>query len=162
MSKIYCDTIVGINQESFKNVRLYHGFNAFFVSKPYITCFNTILKNPDIQLCTSTKYLGMLGVTVEGDVLTASNYDLFSGIDHNDNYRRYFDEKNMDYLVYDYNDLIHHEDDDEENNEIVLTNVRITGIWVTSDATNKMKEFAKKLAEDNNLPLIPVGESIFR
>ena len=162
MSKIYCDSIQGINKESFKGKVLYHGFNAFFASKPYITCFNDLMNNPQYQICTSTKYLGMLGVTVEGDVLTASSYDLFSGIDHENDCRRYFDEKNMQYLVYDYNDLLHHTDDDEENNEIVLTNIRITGIWVTSDATNKMKEFAKKLAEDNNLPLIPVGESIFR
>lgn len=162
MSKIYCDTITGINQESFKGVKLYHGFNAFFVSKPYITCFNTIMKHPEYQICTSTKYLGMIGVTVEGDVITAASYDLFSGIDKENDYRRYFDDKNMKYLVYDYNDLEHHIDDDEENNEIILTNTRITGIWVTSDASNNMKAFAKKLAEDNNLPLIPVGESIFK
>ena len=162
MSKIYCDTITGLNKESFKGVTLYHGFNAFFVSKPYITCFNDLMKNPQYQICTSTKYLGMLGVTIEGDILMASSYDLFSGIDKENNNRRYFDEKQLEDLVYDYADLELHEDDDEENNEIVVTNTRITGIWVTSDATDNMKAFAKKLAEEHNLPLILVGESIFK
>ena len=161
MSKIYCDTIKGINQESFNGVKLYHGFNAFFVSKSYRSCFNTVLRRPDIQLCTSTKYIGMMGVCVEGHILTASKYDLFSGIDTEDNNRRYFDEKNICNLVYDYNDLIHHEDDAEENNEIITTNNKITGVWVTSDAPNQLKELAVQLAKENNLPLVEVGESIF-
>ncbi len=161
MCKIYCDTITGINQESFKGVVLHHGFNAFFVSKSFRTCFNTILKNPNIQLCTSTKYIGYIGVTIEGHILTASSIDLFSGIDTEDNCRRYFDEKQLSNLVYDYKDLLHHEDDNEENNEIVTTNNKITGVWITSDAPNKLKELAVQLAEENNLPLIRVGESIF-
>ncbi len=161
MCKIYCDTITGINQESFKGVKLYHGFNAFFVSKSYRTCFNEILKNPEYQICSSTKYLGMLGITVEGDVLTASSYDLFSGIDRDNDCRRYFDEKDMKNLVYDYADLEHHWDDNEENNEIVLTNTKITGVWITSDAPNQLKALAKELSEQHNLPLIQLGESIF-
>ena len=161
MSKIYCDTITGLNRESFNNVTLYHGFNAFFAQKSYITCFNELMKNPHYQICTSTKYLGMMGVTVVGDILMASSYDLFSGIDRENNCRRYFDEKQMSYLVYDYADLELHEDDNEENNEIVMQNSKITGIWVTSDAPNKLKQIAKDLAEQYNLPLIPVGPSIF-
>ena len=161
MSKIYCDTITGLNKESFNGVTLYHGFNAFFVSKSYITCFNELMKNPQYQICTSTKYLGMMGVTVEGDILMASSYDLFSGIDRDNNCRRYFDEKDMDNLVYDYKDLELHEDDPEENNEIIVQNTKITGIWITEDASNKLKEFAKQLSEQHSLPLIQVGESIF-
>ena len=161
MSKIYCDTIQGINRESFNNVTLYHGFNAFFVSKSYITCFNEVLKNKHYQICTSTKYLGMMGVTVKGHILTASSYDLFSGIDRENNCRRYFDRKNMKHLVYNYKDLLHHEDDEEENNEIVIDNATITGLWATSDAPDKLKDLAKKLAEENNLPYTEVGPSIF-
>lgn len=161
MSKIYCDTIKGLNRESFNNVKLYHGFNAFFVSKSYATCFNELMKHPEYQICTSTKYLGMMGVTIEGDILMASSYDLFSGIDRDNNCRRYFDDKDMDNIVYDYKDLELHEDDEEENNEIVVQNTKITGIWVTEDANNKLKALAKQLAEENNLPLIPVGMSIF-
>ena len=91
----------------------------------------------------------------------ASSYDLFSGIDRANNNRRFFEEEQMKYLVYDYADLELHEDDDEENNEVVITNTKITGIWVTSDASNKHKEFAKKVAKKYNLPLTEVGESIF-
>ena len=160
MSRIYCDEI---NKEvkGFENVVLYHGFNAFFKSRPIIDSFKDILAHPEYQICSSTKWLGLIGVVVEGDILVASSYDLTSGIDRENN-RRYFDEKQLSDLVYDYADLELHEDDDEENNEIVITNVKIKGVWVTSDASNKHKEFAKKLAEKYNLPLIPVGESIFR
>ena len=160
MSRIYCDEI---NKEvkGFENVVLYHGFNAFFKSRPIIDSFKDILAHPEYQICSSTKWLGLIGVVVEGDILVASSYDLTSGIDRENN-RRYFDKKQLSDLVYDYADLELHIDDDEENNEIVITNVKIKGVWVTSDASNKHKEFAKKLAEKYNLPLIPVGESIFK
>ena len=160
MSKIYCDEIKR-EVKGFENVTLYHGFNAFFKSRPIIECFKDILAHPEYEICTSTKWLGLIGITVVGDILVASNYDLLSGIDRENNNRRYFEERQISYLVYDYADLELHEDDDEENNEIVLTNTKITGIWVTSDASNKHKEFAKKVAEKYNLPLIEVGESIF-
>ena len=160
MSRIYCDEI---NKEvkGFEDVTLYHGFNAFFKSRPIIDSFKDILAHPEYQICSSTKWLGLIGVVVEGDILVASSYDLTSGIDRENN-RRYFDEKQLSDLVYDYADLELHEDDDEENNEIIITNVKIKGVWVTSDASNKHKEFAKKLAEKYDLPLIPVGESIFK
>ena len=160
MSKMYCDEIRR-EVKGFENVVLYHGFNAFFKSRPIIECFKDIVEHPEYEICTSTKWLGLIGITVVGDILVASNYDLLSGIDRENNNRRYFEEKQISYLVYDYADLELHEDDDEENNEIVLTNTKITGIWVTSDASNKHKEFAKKIAEKYNLPLIEVGESIF-
>lgn len=160
MSRIYCDTITGINMESFNGIVLYHGFNAFHTGKPYEYKFNTLMNSPYRQICTSTKYLGLMGVTVVGDILMASSYDLLSGVEKDTN-RRYFDEDQLDCLVYDYKDLELHEDDDEENNEIVVTNVKITGIWITLDAPNKLKELAKRLAEENNLPLIQVGMSIF-
>jgi hypothetical protein len=161
MSRIYCDEIK-TTVTGFENVVLYHGFGAFFNKKPVIECFKELMMHSEWQVCTSTKYLGMLGVTLTGDILIASSYDLFSGIDRENNNRRFFEEDQLDYLVSDYADLELHEDDPEENNEIVLTNTQITGIWVTADASNKLKEFAKKLAEEYNLPLIPVGESIFR
>ena len=160
MSRIYCDEIKR-EVKGFENVVLYHGFGAFFNSRPIIDCFKDLMNNPQWQVCTSTKYLGMIGVCIEGDILIASSYDLFSGIDRDNENRRFFDSADMDNLVYDYADLELHEDDPEENNEIVLTNTKITGIWVTSDASNKMKAFAKDLSEKYNLPLIPVGESIF-
>ena len=158
--KIYCDTITGLNKESFKGVTLYHGFNAFHTFKPWDYKFNTLKNNPQRQICTSTKYLGYMGVIVDGDILMASSYDLLSSVEKDTN-RRYFDDKNMDSIVYDYNDLELHEDDIYENNEIIVTNVKIKAIWVTSDAPNKLKAFAKDLAEKNNIPLVQVGECIF-
>ena len=102
----------------------------------------------------------MMGVKVVGEVLMACSYDLFSGIDKETG-RRWFDSNDMDNIVYDYNDLELLEDDNEENNEIIMKNFKITAIWVTSDASNKLKELAAKLAKENDLPLIEVGASKF-
>ena len=41
--------------------------------------------------------------------------------------------------------------DDEENNEIVVTNVKITGIWITSDANNSIRDTAIRLSKEYNL-----------
>jgi hypothetical protein len=102
----------------------------------------------------------MMGVKVTGDVLLASSYDLFSGIDKETG-ERWLEEENMKYLVKHYDELERHWDDDEENNEIIMKDITITAIWITSDAPSKLKELAARLAKENNLPLIEVGESIF-
>jgi hypothetical protein len=157
-TRVYCDECE--RPTGFDNVVLYHGFNAFCSYKPYDESFATLVKHPEIQLCTSTKYLGMMGVTVTGTVLMASSYDLCSCIDKDTN-RRWFDERDIEYLVSDYSELEHHWDDNEENNEIILTDVKITGIWVTSDANNTTRDTAIRLSKEYNLPIIEVGESIF-
>ena len=157
-NRVYCDECV--RPTGFDNVTLYHGFNAFFRGKPYEYKFNTLMNNPHRQICTSTKYLGMLGVIVEGDILMASSYDLCSAVEKDTN-RRYFHSRDMKHLVNDYSELELHEDDEEENNEIVVTDVKITGIWITSDANNSIRDTAIRLAKEYNLPIIEVGESIF-
>ena len=157
-TRVYCDTME--QPTGFDNVTLYHGFNAFCSMKPYDYKFKTLMNNPQRQICTSTKYLGMMGVTVTGTVLMASSYDLCSSVDK-DTGRRWFDSRDIDNIVSDYSELEHHWDDDEENNEIVVTNVKITGIWVTSDANNSIRDIAIRLAKEYNLPVIEVGASIF-
>lgn len=157
-TRVYCDTCE--RPTGFDNVVLYHGFNAFCSSKPYDYKFTTLMSHPERQICTSTKYLGMMGVTVTGTVLMASSYDLCSSVDIETN-RRWFDERDIEYLVSDYSELEHHWDDNEENNEIIVTNVKITGIWITSDANNAIRDIALRLAKEYNLPIIEVGESIF-
>ena len=157
-TRVYCEDC--IRPTGFDNVTLYHGFNAFCSMKPYDYKFNTLMSHPERQICTSTKYLGMMGVTVTGTVLMASSYDLCSSVDKETN-KRWFDERDMEYLVSDYSELKHHWDDEEENNEIVVTDVKITGIWITSDANNSIRDTAIKLAKEYNLPIIEAGESIF-
>ena len=158
MSRIYCESLE--RPIGFEGIKLFHGFNAFFARRTYEENFYDLLAHPEYQICTSTKYLGMLGVIVEGDVILASSYDLFSGIDK-ENGKRYFDEKDLKHIVYDYKDLELHEDDDEENNEIVVQNTKATAIWITEDAPNKLKAIAKKLSEESGLPIVQVGMSIF-
>lgn len=157
MSRVYCDTMT--KPEGFNNVTLYHGFNAFHVGKPYEYKFNTLMNHPERQICTSTKYLGMMGVTVTGDVLMASSYDLCSCIDETG--RRYFDSVDMDSIVYNYNDIELHEDDNEENNEIIVQHSKITALWITSDAPSSLRQLVIRLSKEYNLPVLEVGESIF-
>ena len=157
-NRVYCDECV--RPTGFDNVTLYHGFNAFHRFKPWSYKLNTLMQYPERQICTSTKFIGLMGVVVEGDILMASSYDLCSAVDKDTN-RRHFHHRGMKHLVNDYSELELHEDDPDENNEIVITNVKIKGIWITSDAPNNLKEIAAKLAEENNLPLMNVGDSIF-
>ena len=157
-TKVYCEDCT--RPTGFDNVVLYHGFNAFCSYKPYDYKFTTLWNHPQRQICTSTKYLGMMGVTVTGTVLMASSYDLCSSVDKETN-KRWFDARDIEYLVSDYSELEHHWDDEEENNEIVVTNVKITGIWITSDANNSIRDTAIRLSKEYNLPIIEVGESIF-
>ena len=93
-TRVYCDTCE--RPTGFDNVVLYHGFNAFCSMKPYDYKFTTLMNNPQRQICTSTKYLGMMGVTVTGTVLMASSYDLCSSVDKETN-RRWFDERDGRY-----------------------------------------------------------------
>ena len=159
MKKIYCSEVASKRKPTgFDGVVLYHGFNAFFSGKPYEYKFNQLMKNPQREICTSTSYLGMMGVTIEGEILVASSDDLCSDVDENG---RFFYESDMDSIVYDYADLDLHIGENDENNEIIIKNTKITGIWITSDANNNLKALAKMLAEKHNLPLIEMGESIF-
>ena len=164
MSKIYAKSYYEMNQERFKNFedkKFYHGFGAFFSSKTsFEGKFTRIIENTpeEFEICTSTKACGMCGVLVQGRVLLASNEDLCSGINANG---RYFDSKQIDELVFDYNDLELWEDDNEENNEIIIDHVQVVGIWYCEDSNNNVKALCKKLSEQYNLPLINAGMSIF-
>ena len=164
MSKIYAKDYYEMNKEQFKNFenkKFFHGFGAFFSSKTsFEGKFTRIIENTpeEFEICTSTKGCGMCGVLVQGRVLLASNEDLCSGIDANG---RYFDTKQLDELVLDYNDLELWEDDVEENNEIIMDHVQVVGIWYCEDSNNNTKALCKRIAELYNLPLINIGMSIF-
>jgi hypothetical protein len=164
MSKIYAKDYYEMNKEQFKNFenkKFFHGFGAFFSSKTsFEGKFTRIIENTpeEFEICTSTKGCGMCGVVVQGRVLLAANEDLCSGIDANG---RYFDTKQLDELVLDYNDLELWEDDNEENNEIIMDHVQVVGIWYCEDTNNNTKALCKRIAELYNLPLINIGESIF-
>ena len=164
MSKIYVKDYYQMNKglfENFEDRKWYHGFGAFFASKtPLERKFTRLIEdtNEEIEICTSTKGCGMCGVIVKGRVLLASSEDLCSGIDKNG---RYFDTKQIDELVLNYNNLELWEDDEEENNEVIIDHVQVVGIWYCEDSNNKTKALCKRLSEQYGLPLINMGMSIF-
>ena len=45
------------------------------------------------------------------------------------------------------NQLIEYTAEDQENNEIIIKNIKIQYLWVTSDAGEKIKQEAKRLAD---------------
>lgn len=164
MSKIYVKDYYQMNKglfEGFADRKWYHGFGAFFASKtPLERKFTRLIEdtNEEFEICTSSKGCGMCGVIVKGRVLLAASEDLCSGIDKNG---RYFDTKQIDELVLNYNDLELWEDDEEENNEVIIDHVQVVGIWYCEDSNNNTKALCKHLSEQYGLPLINIGMSIF-
>ena len=164
MSKIYVKDYYQMNKglfENFEDRKFYHGFGAFFASKTSLDRkFIRLIEdtNEEFEICTSTKGCGMCGVIVKGRVLLASSEDLCSGIDENG---RYFDTRQFDELVLDYNDLELWEDDNDENNEIIIDHVQVVGIWYCEDSNNNIKAMCKHIAEQYDLPLMNIGMSIF-
>ena len=164
MSKIYVKDYYQMKKglfENFEDRKFYHGFGAFFASKtPLERKFTRLIEdtNEEFEICTSTKGCGMCGVIVKGRVLLAASEDLCSGIDKNG---RYFDTKQMDELVLNYNNLELWEDDCDENNEIIMDHIQVVGIWYCEDSNNNTKALCKRLSEQYGLPLINMGLSIF-
>ena len=144
--RIYCDEMP--RPEGFEDMILYNGFNAFFARRTPEQRLNRLIKFPGREICVSTQHLGTIGAAVKGDVLMACNIDMFSGIDM-ETRRRYYNNSTeiSENIVSHANQLIEYTAEDQENNEIIIKNVKIQYLWVTSDAGEKIKQEAKRLAD---------------
>lgn len=128
----------------FDNIELQHGLMAFsgtLAVEGIANNMNTIIEHSEYQICTSTSYIGYIGITIVGDVLVAANIDINSRIGENN--RRVFD-------IDDYRRsmLVHHIDelkDMNQHNEIIVTNTKAKGIWVKEYAETEIKELAYRL-----------------
>jgi hypothetical protein len=174
-NRVYIDELE--QPVGFDKVTLYHGLYAFETdincdfdpedcwfldpdmeieepdhTKQITSNFNTIKEHPEYQICTSTSAIGEIGLILKGDVLVASNIDLYSQIDFKRDNRRYItkDTFRAEGIIYDAKDLEKKWDHDE----IIVQNTIIDSIWVKDDTDNKYKELAIKLAKENDLKLI--------
>jgi hypothetical protein len=153
----YCDE--GPRPVGFDTVTLYHGVAAYNVDSymtmdTYSTRILDIVAHPEWQICCSTKPLGFIGIAVKGEVLCASNADLYTSI--GDNGRRYYDARRYraTHLIYDAKDL---DDSVWSHNEIVTRNNVIRWVWIQESASDSLKDQAKKLARDLKVKYMEVS-----
>ena len=145
--RIYCDEC--IPPTGFEKVTKYHGIAAYNVAGldtvgDYLVRFQSINANPEWQICCSSRPIGHIGAVIDGDVLCASNMDLYTDIDPG-NGRRHFDGSRYraTHLVSDASEL---DSTVWSHDEIVTHNNSIRYIWVYDQASDTIKNYGKFLA----------------
>ena len=158
ITKVYCDTCE--KPIGFDNVVLYRGLNAYYGKSTFDSIFNSfkeLIDNPNDQVCCSTNTIGDIGVVIEGDVIMASNMDLQSRRDKENN-RRYFvpDGIREEHIIYDAKDL--KENGYGINDEIIVKNIRIKAIWLSYSCDDLSLFVAEYIAEMYGLKIIDVKQ----
>ena len=148
LNKVYCDSMP--KPVGFDSVVIYHGiaaFNTDFLETvyDYYERVVNILRNQDWEICCSTKPIGEIGIVVKGDVICASNADLFTEIDYASG-RRFFDKSRhrASHLIFNAKDL---DDSKWSHDEIVSKNNSATAVWVYSKASKKIKQYGQYIAK---------------
>ena len=128
--------------EKWQDSVFHHGVAAFDKSEDGIQRIIDLNTCTDLQICTSTEMIGGYGISLNGDVLIASNEDLWSTINH-DTGKRFFDRSCHD-VVEDVEELYRIFGD---HNEVVLTNYSIEAIWCKDYIKSNIKDTLKELAK---------------
>lgn len=158
--KIHCKDMP--RPVGFENVTKYHGIVALSRTNlnDGIRHLEKVVNNPTYETCCATEPIGALGVILDGEVITASNIDLYSHVDENG---RYFEvEENGDAyngIIHYAEDLVIETDDNTMNNELVTINNKIVKIWVSKYADNREKQAAKYLAKKYDVDLVVVDNA---
>lgn len=159
--RIYCDEC--IPPTGFEKVTKYHGIAAYNVAGldtvgDYLVRFQSINANPEWQICCSSRPIGNIGAVIDGDVLCASNMDLYTDIDP-DNGRRYFDGSRYraTHLVSDASEL---DSTVWSHDEIVTHNNSIRYIWVYDQASDTIKNYGKFLARILKVYYVEVSNAL--
>lgn len=157
---IYCDSQP--RPRGFKNMELYHGLLAFSKKdgiygtddSQVFENFCGIYDNPKWQICCSTAALGYIGLVITGDVITASNIDLYSKVDEDG--RRYYvktshpNDRATRGII---SSASYLKKIGNMHDEIVVQNSKIIAIWVKPEANDEMLNTAKYIAEEFNIEL---------
>lgn len=156
-----------LKPEGFESVTLYHGIAAYNFDEDdedisvydYYSRVVDIIRNPQWEVCCSTKPIGHIGIVAKGEVLCACNADLFTEIDCETGLR-YFDKTRhrTKYLIYHAKDL---DPTVWSHDEIVVREVEPTAIWVYSGADNTIKKYAMYIAKLLKVDCITVEEGLF-
>lgn len=148
LNRVFCDSLP--KPVGFDSVVIYHGiaaFNTDFLDtvSDYYSRITDILRNQDWEICCSTKPIGDIGIVVKGDVICASNADLFTEIDLASG-RRYFDKSRYraSHLIFNAKDL---DNSIWSHDEIVSRKNSATAVWVYSKACKKIKQYGQYIAK---------------
>lgn len=138
----------------FSDVLLYHGLAAFGKDLDMNRTLRRVERLHEEHLidicCCTTACIGPFGITLTGDVLAASNSDLFS---YRDGDRIMIETKYSDRLVNSFDQLMQ---TDVGYDEIIATNIKIKGFWIKKEAMSVHHELVKKLASKYDVELIIV------
>ena len=161
VNRVYCDSLP--KPVGFDSLTIYHGIAAYNDDDldtvgDYFCRVSSILRNPHWQICCSTTPIGYIGIVVKGDILCASNADLFTEID-GDTGRRYFDKNRWrsSHIIYDSKDL---NDFIWSHNEIVTNNSKATAVWVYSKAPKIIKQYGQFIAKILKVDYIEIEKAL--
>ena len=159
--RIYCDEC--IHPTGFEKVTKYHGIAAYnmvglHTVSDYLERLKSINTNPEWQICCSSRPIGLIGAVIDGDVLCASNMDLYTYIDQ-DNGRRYFDGSRYraKHLVNDASEL---DSSIWSHDEIVTQHNHVRYIWVYDKADEKTKNYGKFIARLLKVAYVEVSNAL--
>ena len=157
--RIYCLDMP--RPEGFENVVKYHGITALSRTnlEQGIAHLVKVVNDPNYQTCCATVAIGAIGVILDGDVITASNKDLYSQVDRykGGRYIELEEEGDAWYGIIHYADQLE-EPEEGENNEMVTINNVISKVWVKSWAGNRFRKAAIELAAKYGVELIVIDE----
>lgn len=142
-SNIPCEDFKDEYGEEWNESVFHHGVAAFNREINGIQRIIDLNACTDLQICTSTEMIGGYGISVSGEVLVASNEDLWSSINENTG-KRYFcaDEHEVVNKISDLYKI------SGDHNEIVLTDYNIEAIWCKDYMSEEIKKTLKDLAEE--------------
>lgn len=157
--RIYCDSMP--RPRGFKNMELFHGLYAY-CSRDHIVSessyafdnFLGIYDHSEWQICCSTSAIGNIGLVVTGDVITASNIDLYTRVDEEG--RRYYtktshqDDRATRGIIMSASELCTFRN---THSEMVVQNTCIKAVWVQSNASDDVILTAEHIAEEYNIEL---------
>lgn len=162
--KIYCIDMP--RPEGFESVIKYHGIVALSRCNlsQGIDHLHKVANTPLYETCCASAPIGALGAILDGEVITASNEDLYSQVDGSTG-QRYFE---LEEFGDAYEGIIHHADQLKPANtdgahpcnELVTINNSVNSIWVKIWATAEEKKAAVELAKYYNVELIIIDEAL--
>ena len=162
--KIYCSDMP--KPEGFESVVKYHGIVALSRQDldSGIKHLRKVVTTPSYETCCATAPIGAIGAILNGDVITASNKDLYSQVGSKGRYFELEEEGDAYYGIIHYADQLKPADTDGAMycNELVTINNSVDCIWVKIWATEEEKKAAIELSEFYEVELMIIDEAIPR
>lgn len=162
--KIYCSDMP--KPEGFESVVKYHGIVALSRQDldAGIKHLRKVVTTPSYETCCATAPIGAIGAILNGDVITASNKDLYSQVGSKGRYFELEEEGDAYYGIIHYADQLKPADTDGAMycNELVTINNSVDCIWVKIWATEEEKRAAIELSEFYEVELMVIDEALPR